>query len=426
MDKIDINNLLDRKDTYEKIKSIILDFNNIKKNPNSKKGIYIYGEPGCGKSKFIINLLKEINHDIILYDTGEIRNKNIIDTINEHNISNINILSLFNKNKKQIAIIMDEIDGMNSGDKGGINSLIKIIRPKKTKKQKLEDTIHLPIICIGNYIIDKKIKELIKVCYTFELKSPNNSQINLIIKKLFKLNDSKLENKLNLYIQNDLRKLDYIYKIYSKDNTIINNFNVNNIFIPKKYNEDTKDITKKLIFNKYNLIDHNNLINETERTIVSLLWHENIIDLLDHYKINDSINLYYELLNNISFADYIDRITFQKQIWQFNEMSSLIKIFNNNYIIHNSNCNLKNIKNNIRFTKILTKYSNEYNNSIFILNLCQNLNIDKKDVLSFFYEKFLFNDINDIYLELEKYDINKLDINRIFKYINRIYNNLND
>ena len=34
---------------------------------------------------------------------------------------------------------MDEIDGMNNGDKGGINSLIKLIRPKKTKKQKLEE-----------------------------------------------------------------------------------------------------------------------------------------------------------------------------------------------------------------------------------------------------------------------------------------------
>jgi len=31
---------------------------------------------------------------------------------------------------------MDEIDGMNNGDKGGINALIKLIRPKKTKKQK--------------------------------------------------------------------------------------------------------------------------------------------------------------------------------------------------------------------------------------------------------------------------------------------------
>ena len=32
------------------------------------------------------------------------------------------------KGKKQkIAIVMDEIDGMNSGDKGGITSLIKLI-----------------------------------------------------------------------------------------------------------------------------------------------------------------------------------------------------------------------------------------------------------------------------------------------------------
>ena len=33
---------------------------------------------------------------------------------------------------------LDEIDGMNNGDKGAIISLIKLIRQKKTKKQKLK------------------------------------------------------------------------------------------------------------------------------------------------------------------------------------------------------------------------------------------------------------------------------------------------
>ena len=32
---------------------------------------------------------------------------------------------------------MDEIDGMNSGDKGGINTLIKLISPKNKKKKKI-------------------------------------------------------------------------------------------------------------------------------------------------------------------------------------------------------------------------------------------------------------------------------------------------
>ena len=43
---------------------------------------------------------------------------------------------------------------------------------------------------------------------------------------------------------------------------------------------------------------------------------------------------YIKILNNICFADYIDRITFQKQIWQFNEMSSEVKTFYNNKLYH--------------------------------------------------------------------------------------------
>ena len=40
----------------------------------------------------------------------------------------------------------------------------------------------------------------------------------------------------------------------------------------------------------------------------------------------------FKILNNICFSDYIDRITFQKQVWVFNEISSLIKTFYNNYL----------------------------------------------------------------------------------------------
>ena len=72
-------------------------------------------------------------------------------------------------------------------------------------------------------------------------------------------------------------------------------------------------------------------MNETDRTIVGLLWHENIIDILDKYAKRSRRFLFISLvLDNICYADYIDRITFQKQIWQFNEMSSLLKTFKNN------------------------------------------------------------------------------------------------
>ena len=86
--------------------------------------------------------------------------------------------------------------------------------------------------------------------------------------------------------------------------------------------------------NKYSIDEHTTVMNETDRTIVGLLWHENIVDVLNKLKIDVSIPVYLKLLENICFADYIDRITFQKQIWQFNEMSSIIKTLKNNKLLH--------------------------------------------------------------------------------------------
>ena len=431
---LDLNTILNRNQIATKIKNILHEFSNNKENYSLKRGIYIYGAPGIGKTQFITNILKEMNYDIIKYDAGDIRNKSIIETITKHNMADKNILSLFNKETKFIAIIMDEIDGMNNGDKGGINSLIKIIRPKKTKKQKSEEISFNPIICISNYHIDKKIKELMKVCNSFELKSPTPGQINNIINILFPIINTNKEFNTNIinFIQGDLRKLFSIYDLYNNDKSILNNDIFEKIFKSKSLNEDAKEITKNLLQTQYTIEKHRTLMNETDRTIVGLLFHENIVDNLNKFPKKKAITLYIKMLNNICFADYMDRITFQKQIWQFNEMSSLIKIFYNNKIFHEANNtnnankvdnidNVNNIipSNEIRFTKILTKYSTEYNNLLFIQNLCQELNFDKKDMFAFFLElkKNLTDD--EIYNLFESYEISKLDINRIYRYLDK-------
>jgi hypothetical protein len=409
MENININNLLNRDEEINKIKDILKDFELNKHNLATKKGIYIYGDPGAGKTTFVTKILKELNYDIIKYDAGDIRNKSIIDTITKHNMSDKNVMSMFYKNIQRIAIIMDEIDGMNNGDKGGINSLIKIIRPKKTKKQRLEEITLNPIICIGNYHIDKKIKELMKVCHVIELKSPT-------------LQDEIIKVNVVNYIQGDLRKLSTIYELYKNKQDILNNNIIQNIFLMKSYNDDTRKITKKLINNAYSIEEHLTIMNETDRTIVGLLWHENIIDVLGKIKKEEAIPFYLKILDNMCFSDYIDRITFQKQIWQFNEMSSLIKTFKNNKMYHEEFASKKKQKFNpaeVRFTKVLTKYSTEYNNSIFIQNLCQELSMDKNDMFAFFLDlKNKYTD-NEILLLFENYDISKLDINRIYRYLEK-------
>jgi SpoVK/Ycf46/Vps4 family AAA+-type ATPase len=177
-----MNKILNREHIEEEIKKLLTNYQENCKDINFKKGIYIYGSPGCGKTYFITEILKELNYDIIKYDAGDVRNKTLIETITSNNISSQNVLNMMARKPKKIVIIMDEIDGMNNGDKGGITALIKLIRQKKTKKQKMEHMSMNPIICIGNYYIDKKIKELMKVCNTFELKTPTLQQMCEIIK----------------------------------------------------------------------------------------------------------------------------------------------------------------------------------------------------------------------------------------------------
>ena len=51
-----------------------LKFEKNKKNLSIKRGIYLYGAPGSGKTYFIQELLKNLGYDIITYDAGDIRN----------------------------------------------------------------------------------------------------------------------------------------------------------------------------------------------------------------------------------------------------------------------------------------------------------------------------------------------------------------
>tara|TARA_Y100000816_G_scaffold287239_1_gene269608 strand:- start:1739 stop:3070 length:1332 start_codon:yes stop_codon:yes gene_type:complete len=428
-----LNEIFNRKKIEDEIKQLLLQFDEKNNDLSFKKGIYIYGSPGTGKTYFITKILKELEFDIIKYDAGDIRNKSLIDTITSNNVSSRNVLDLMTKKQKKIAIIMDEIDGMNSGDKGGINALIKLIRQKKTKKQKLEGKTMNPIICIGNYYTDKKMRELMKVCNIFELKTPSSEQIQSIIyseiPKFKELSNTHVEDIIK-YIQGDLRKLNFVLtNLNSKDIDFRSPETFIAIFQTKNYNEDSKETTNQLFENNYDISLHNSLINETDRTIIALLWHENVIDKLQQLPNSVSLPIYIKILKNICFSDYIDRITFQNQIWQFNEMSSMIKTFYNNKIYHES---FKNIStkplSEIRFTKVLTKYSTEYNNSIFIQELSQNLDMDKKDTVSLFQEIRLcigkdFNNDNDILNQIselfENYNINKLDIKRFYRYLDK-------
>ena len=78
MEHLNINKLLNRENIIQKIKDKLKNFDENSDNMSLNRGIYIYGSPGSGKTYLIKEICKELDYDVISYNAGEIRNKNVI------------------------------------------------------------------------------------------------------------------------------------------------------------------------------------------------------------------------------------------------------------------------------------------------------------------------------------------------------------
>lgn len=377
------------------------------------KGVYVCGPPGCGKSTFVRQVLESEGYDVVSYDTSHTRNRGAIDALAAAGTGSQNVLSLLQGSRQPIAIMMDDVDGMNTGDKGGINNMIKLVRAKRTKRQRSEPTASSPIICIGGRQMDKKLVELQSAtACTITLPKPDKHVISAITKNAFPaISEPSLESIVQ-YADGDMWRMHAAYKLYKNCGgqgcvqalAQLHDFG--------RSETTTKTITSFLLNSHPSYNEHDAVMSETDRTSVGLLLHENIIDVLSE----KDEPLYLECLDNFCFGDRIDRATFQKQIWSFNEMSSLIKTMYNVHLFHSKRQTPAPYTDTPRFTKVLTKYSTEYNNSVFLSGMCQKLGMDTKDVEAYF-SGFPEDQRHELIHHLESYDVSKLDINRMFKLL---------
>ncbi|GAB1312932.1 DNA replication factor C complex subunit Rfc1 [Madurella fahalii] len=137
------------------------------------RAIIISGPPGIGKTTAAHLAAKLEGYDVLESNASDTRSKKLVENGVSDVLNNTSLLGFFagdgkkvDAGKKKIVLVMDEVDGMSAGDRGGVGALAKFC--KKTE---------VPLILICNERRLPKMKPFDHVAFDIKFQRPTVDQI---------------------------------------------------------------------------------------------------------------------------------------------------------------------------------------------------------------------------------------------------------
>ena len=328
---------------YQRFKSVIEEYI----NPIKKRGItfkpflILYGNPGVGKTSLAHCLYNDYLYDKIECNASETRTKKILSEL--INTGKNSVIFSEDGTLKKPGIIMDEIDGISTGENNGIKTLLEFTILDKFKKgDKLfndynysssikkgvfQYKVRYPVICTTNSIKEKKLKPILDLGILIRVYHPTVSSLLKLAKKInssenLKINNSLLEEIINICKPEYRCVIIFLHEIFLFRETLDVNLSSS-----QKKQEQIKFIKEKIT--QYELNNQlSQYVNLPIQHIVSnLITHYplylkhtyNLINSgldLDNKEDNKIINLTINKINNYKY-------------YYNNELTSLIQVDNN-------------------------------------------------------------------------------------------------
>jgi replication factor C subunit 1 len=177
-----LNHICGNKGAVEKIQNWLRNWPKSKKANFQRRGadgmggeraIIISGPPGIGKTTAAHLAAKLEGYDVIESNASDTRSKKLVEAGVSDVMNNTSLLGFFSgegksvdATKKKIVLIMDEVDGMSAGDRGGVGALAKFC--KKTE---------VPLILICNERRQPKMKPFDHAAFDIRFNRPTVEQV---------------------------------------------------------------------------------------------------------------------------------------------------------------------------------------------------------------------------------------------------------
>ncbi|KAJ6059496.1 uncharacterized protein N7446_000145 [Penicillium canescens] len=177
-----LNMICGNKAPVEKIQTWLRNWHNsakydFKKGGKDGSGLYraviIHGPPGIGKTTAAHLIAKLEGYDIVETNASDTRSKKLVESSTLGVLDTTSLQGYFagegkqvEGEKKKLVLIMDEVDGMSAGDRGGVGAVAAVV--KKTR---------IPIILVCNERKLPKMKPFDHVTFDIPFRRPTAEQI---------------------------------------------------------------------------------------------------------------------------------------------------------------------------------------------------------------------------------------------------------
>jgi replication factor C subunit 1 len=407
-------------EVVSELKKWMENFNSPQKSRNYYANLLLIGGPGIGKTTLAKILLEYFGYEVVEFNASDTRNAEQIDNIFKelfHN--NTNIFSLLEEKSKKIAVIMDEIDGLTIGDKGGMKRLQYYLSKNSYK---------LPIILTSNisqYTCNgsKKLLELKKMCHVHTLNLPNKHALFNYIQKIV-----KLENLEEIITPPFIQII--ISKAQNDFRTIFNTISMI-VLLSKSQDIDISDLMGyvenngrnvsydvyqacDMIFNSKNMdIDTLFYLFGLERYNLPITLYDNMYNYINKFT-DDNIKIINTMLRNYVFSIVFENALYNDLEWEFFDYQcslTVISVYLLNKLIKTRG--VFKVKN----SKLLGKINSINANVETRIKISNKINIYNNNY--HYYVELLLNEILANPFEfkaiLDKHDICKEELLRMIK-----------
>lgn len=230
-----ITQLCGNKGQVQKLKSWLTNwFDNAKRdfkspgpdNTGTFRAALISGPPGIGKTSAAHLVAHELGFDVLEKNASDVRSKSLLNSNIKSVLNNTSVVGFFknkdatehNVNEKRFCLIMDEVDGMSSGDHGGAGALSAFCRITK-----------MPMILICNDRSLPKMRTFDKVTLDLAFKRPSEAEVRsrlltIALRERIKLEPSVI-GQLVQATGNDIRQIINLMSAVSKTQKVIGHEN---------------------------------------------------------------------------------------------------------------------------------------------------------------------------------------------------------